>query len=299
MQYKKRLNYEPYLFTIGALAWIGIFIIYPILLALWVSLHRLSLFRIMEGGAFIGLVNYLNEFKDPTFWLSLKVTGIYASCTAIGAFFLGLSAALMMNRSFKGRSLARTLLLLPFIIPELSAAFIWYWMYDRAFGIINYTLVKLALIQAPLGWLATPSLALPSIVVTSIWQLFPFAMVMLLAGLQTIPKELYDAGKVDGASNLQLFGYITWPSIRIVSLFAGLIIGIWSFKGFVMLYALTRGGPARTTEILGLRTYFKAFKFHNLGEGAATGGIILLILVCFTVTYYYIFLRKQVEEVLG
>lgn len=271
------------LLALPAIAVLGFLIAYPIFLTFKLSLSSVLLpsFR----AKFVGLNNATQLFHDPGFWLALKNTAIWAMAVVSLEFVLGLSAALVLNRSFRGRRLFRLLIFLPWTVPKIVAANTWAWMFHGDYGIINATLKTLGLSSWRHVWLGDPATALGAVIVAEVWQGYGFVMLMLLAGLQAIPDDLLSAGKVDGASQWQLFRFIVIPCLRPVIVLVLLLLTIQSFNAFIMVYTMTGGGPAGRTEILGLYIYRLSFQFFRF-EVASAAGIVLLILA-FTVSFFY------------
>jgi len=170
-------------------------------------------------------------------------------------------------------------------VPPVATAMVWSWMLDYQFGVVNHLLQAAHLIRAPIGWLTTPQWAMPSMVLVGIWKMYPIASVMLLAGLQCIPDELYEAAKIDGASRLDGFRYVTLPGLKPVCGILALLLTLWSFRSFTYIYIMTGGGPSQATETAVVLVYMQAFKFFDFGVASALGVVMLLLLVLFTAVY--------------
>ncbi|QMV00882.1 ABC transporter permease subunit [Devosia sp. D6-9] len=267
-------------------------LIYPIVQGILLSFFDTRILNYARG-KFIGLANYERLFVDPYFWNAVRVTFIYGAASMVCTYLLGLGFALLLNRNFPGRGLIRTLFILPWAIPEVVAVLIFVWMLDAQFGVINYALVSVGLIREPLAWLANRDLALPALVLVTSWQQFPLAMLILLAGLQTIPKEEYEAAMVDGANAWSRFIHVTMPGLRAVNVVLVLLLILNSFRRVTMIYAMTGGGPARATETLSILTYNTAFDYQRIGYAAAIGTALLVILLVFSLIYYIALLRQR------
>jgi multiple sugar transport system permease protein len=261
-----------------------VIIVRPILQNAWMSFFDWYLAR-PGSHPFIGLQNYLEVFSAPTFRKSVEVTAIYIGVTVPARFVLGIGIALLLNYSFRGRGLARMLVIVPWAVPEVIAALIWIQMFDYQYGIINYWLMNLGLIKEPLSWLASTSLALPAAMIVNIWKGTPWPAIMLLAGLQSIPLELYEAAMIDGASAWQRFRRVTLPMLKPVSLIVFLLLMIWTVKDFGIVYVLNKGGPAHATEVLTIYVYHQAFEGLRMGEAAAGGMVLLAASMVFTIFY--------------
>lgn len=267
-------------------------LIYPIIQGILLSFFDTRILNYARG-KFIGLANYERLFVDPYFWNSVRVTFLYGIGVMVCTYAVGLCFALLLNRNFPARGLIRTLFILPWAIPEVVAVLIFVWMLDAQFGVINYALASAGLIEAPLAWLSTRELALPALILVTTWQQFPLAMLILLAGLQTIPKEEYEAAMVDGANAWSRFLHVTMPGLRSVNVVLVLLLILNSFRRVTMIYAMTGGGPARATETLSILTYNTAFDYQRIGYAAAVGTALLVILLIFSLIYYVVLLRKR------
>jgi ABC-type sugar transport system permease subunit len=220
-------------------------ILFPFLMNIWLSFTNK---RVGMPTRLIGLANYLYWLGNPDFFKVLVNTLIYTVATIVLKFLLGLASALLLNRRFWGRNFFRVFFLVPWILPSLVTCFTWRWLLDDLVGVINYLLTRLGL-QA-VAWFSRPATALGSVIGVNIWRGFPFFGILLLAALQAIPDELYDAARVDGAGHLQSFRHITIPGIRQIALIAVLLSTIWTFNDFEIVFLLTRGGPGYSSMIL-------------------------------------------------
>lgn len=274
-----------------------VFLAYPIFKAATMSVEYWYLTKPSpDGHYFVGLQNYIDVFKDEYFINSTWVTIKYMFITVIGRFLLGFGAALLLNKSFKGRGLARALLIIPWAVPEVVACLVWILMYDKDFGVVNYMLQNMGLISTNIAFLQDAGVALPAAMAVNIWKGFPFVAIMLLAGMQSIDQQLYEAATVDGANSFHKFRYVTLPSLRPVSLVVMLLLIIWTIKDFAIAYLLAKGGPSRATEILTIFVQQTAFKYFNFGKAAATGMIMLGISFLFTGVYFKV-LNKGEKKV--
>ncbi|MBB2910160.1 arabinogalactan oligomer/maltooligosaccharide transport system permease protein [Streptosporangium becharense] len=242
---------------------------------------------------FVGLENYVGILTSGLFWEKLTWTVVWTvACVALH-YGLGLGLALMLNRRVAFRSAYRLLLILPWAIPGFVSAFIWRYLYNSDFGVINAMLRAAGL--GPVGWLDDPTLAKVAVIAVNVWMGVPFMMVAVLGGLQSIPGELYEAAEVDGATPWQRFRFITLPGLRTVSSTVVLLGTIWTFNMFPVIYLITGGGPGSSTEILVTYAFREAFtSVRNYSNSAAWGVIILLLLVVLAVVYRRS-LRKQGE----
>jgi multiple sugar transport system permease protein len=259
-------------------------IIIPIIRVVYMSFFDYYLAR-PNNHPFIGLQNYTKLFMDKTFFVSVRVTLIYIFVTVILRYVLGLGIALLLHEKFPGRGLARSIMIIPWAVPEVVACLIFIQMFDYQYGIINYWLSQLGIIHEPLKWLADLRLALPSAMLVNIWKGTPWAAIMLLAGLQSIPESLYEAAKIDGANAWQRFRNVTLPLLKPISLAVFLLLVIWTIKDFAIVYVLNKGGPARATEVLTIFLYHKGFEGLRMGVASAAGVILLVVSMLFTIIY--------------
>ena len=265
---------------------IAVFMVMPIAHAALMSVQYWHMARPSpDGNYFLGFKNYTDVLSDPFFYNSLFITVVYIVVTVSMRFLLGFIAALLLNAKFFGRGIARSLIIIPWAVPEVVACLVFILMYNRDFGIINYLLVNMSLLSNNIAFLQDTQYALPAAMAVNIWKGFPFVAIMLLAGLQSIPHELYEAATVDGANFLKKTIRITIPSLKPVALIVFLLLVIWTIKDFAIAFLLARGGPSRATEILTIYVYNLAFRSFRFGEAAATGMIMLIFSLIFTSTY--------------
>jgi len=264
--------------------------LYPLLYSLQLSFYSWKLTRPSLGKVFIGLGNYGEILYDSVFWHSLKITFYFTGATIILQFLIGLGLALLLNAEFKGKSIARSIVLMPLLLPPIAIGLMWRWLFNRELGIVNYFLSLVGISSR--SWLGSPSLALFTVIMVDVWHLTPFVTLVLLAGLQTLSQELYDAAAVDGATRWQKFRYITLPLLRPVILVVLLLRTLGAFGAFPKIFALTKGGPGRTTEILGLLVYRASFKDFNMGYGAALSYVMLFFVMAIAL-FYLKFLSSQ------
>jgi multiple sugar transport system permease protein len=264
----------------------GAVVIYPILTTIGLSLTDAPLIS-LSPPSFAGLSNYAEWLSNPDFWRSLWITLIYTFGVTIGSYAIGLFTALLLNLDFPGRAILRGLVLLPWAIPEVAAVMTWNWMLDYQFGIVN------SLLGSQVGWVTDSAMALWTVTIVTIWKQFPLATVVLLAGLQAIPRELYEAANVDGASRLQQFVHVTLPGLKPVNSVLVMMLILYTFKRISIIYLLTGGGPAKATEILPVITYLEAFKYFRLGSASAVGILALGFTLVITLVYSRVFLREE------
>ena len=238
------------------------------------------------SGELVGLSNYGAVLATERFWSSLRVSVFYTVGATAGVVLFGFYTALLLNQPFPARAVIRSLFIIAWAVPYVTAAMIWRWMLDYQFGVINFTLVNTPFFSESIDWLNSPRLALPSVTIVSIWKLYPLATVMYLAGFQTISPDLYEAGKVDGANALKRMVHITIPAVRSVTTVLVLLVSIWVFgRALVVIYLMTGGGPVGSTENVVLYMYNLAFQFFRMNHAAALGTIVLLVSAVFALLY--------------
>lgn len=241
---------------------------------------------------FVGLKNFRDIVDLESFRPMVTVTIIYTVASVVGKMLAGLGTALLLNRNFYGRGLVRAIMIIPWAIPTVVVAIVFRIALDPVYGMVNVVLLKLGLIPSGINFLAIPSLAVASVIVVGIWKYFPFITLMLLAALQSIPKDLYEVASIDGASAWHKFRHITWPLIMPVWSIVLVLQFVWTLREFELVYLITRGGPANATAIIGVDIYQNAFNFFRLGTAAAEGMFLVVISLIFALVYFR-FLERQ------
>ena len=268
-------------------------VVVPIGLAIKMSLYNDVLYK-PQDYRFIGLGNYLRMVDDPVFWLSLWNSVVWVFGSVVLQFVAGFAAALLLHQAFRGRALVRTLTLLPWIIPGVVVGLIWEWLYQPNYGVINDLLLKAGWMQDRVAWLSSPDLAMGAVVFTNVWRGIPFFAIMLLAGLQAIPDELYEAAHVDGAGVVSRFWHITIPLLRPIIVVATATRIIWTFNYADLIFVMTGGGPANATQITSTYTLMQAYANLDFGYAGALSVVLLLVMLAFTAAYLRI--TRGVEE---
>jgi arabinogalactan oligomer/maltooligosaccharide transport system permease protein len=243
----------------------------------------------------VGLQNYVNVLtgKSGRFWQQFKITLVWTASCVVLHYGLGMGLAVILNREFRGRSLYRVLLIVPWAVPAFVAAFAWRFLYDQQFGLFNAVLKSVGM--HPIAWYDKTSTALFAAITVNVWLGVPFMMVALLGGLQSIPGEVYEAAEIDGATPWQRFVNVTLPGLRPVSMTVILLGTIWTFNMFTVIYLVTGGGPAGTTEILVTGSFRAAFEGIRDYSLAATYGVLILSLLVVYAGVYKRLLRNQTE----
>jgi len=278
-------------------AFLAIFavLVYPLFRAIYMSFHTIILTKPKLGQPFSGLQNYIDVVSNPFFLNAIEKTFTWLFFNLIIQMLLGTLIALLLHKSFAGRGLVRSLLLIPWITPSVVAMLTWRWMYDAEFGLVNQFLKNVNILERGVAFLGNVDSAMPAIILASVWKGTPFVMLMILAALQTVPQELYDAAKVDGANSVQTFFDVTFPLIMPTFIIAATLTVIYTFNNFNAIWLMTEGGPLRATETLPILVYTLAFRNFNLGQASAVGVITLLILAVFVVLFGQRYLRSQVD----
>jgi multiple sugar transport system permease protein len=273
-----------YLYLAPVILVLGGTVLFPILKAMHMSLYHHVLIKPKEYG-FIGLGNYARLLQDQVFWLSLWNSFVWVFGSVTFQFLGGFAAALLLHQGFRGRAVLRTLTLLPWIIPGVVVALIWEFIYQPNYGLLNDVLIRLGWMTERVAWLSSPALAMPAVIVANIWRGVPFFAIMLLAGLQAIPTELYEAARVDGASVGQRFVYITLPMLRPIIVVATATRIVWTFNYADLIFVMTSGGPANATQITSTYTLMQAYSNLDFGYAATLSVALLLIMLAFTTVY--------------
>jgi multiple sugar transport system permease protein len=249
--------------------------IYPLLNSLYLTFNQWSLTSGVPP-RFVWLKNYRTLILDNRFWSSLKTTALFTAGVVSAEMLIGLLLALSASRNTRFRQVCRSVILIPMMITPVVLGLIWKYMFNSDNGIINYLLHFLR-IEGPV-WLGEPKPALPAVLIVDIWQWTPFVFLLLISGLGSLPQEVYEAARVDGASQTQIFRFITVPLLMPFMLVALLIRFIDSFKIFDTIFVMTRGGPANATETLSIYTYKVGLNFFNMGYAATLSYVILIII---------------------
>ena len=267
------------LLMIPGLAVMFILVIIPVLYALNMSLSEYSMGS-LKPPKFIGVDNYIRLFSSGRFLLSVVRTLYYTILSLILPFFIGTIGALIFNQTFRGRGIARTLFLIPYMATPAAVALIWVMMFHPDLGVINY-LLALFKLPTSLG-IFSKTTVIPALALVEGWRLAPFFMIIVLGGLASIPTEVFEAAKVDGANPFQTFIHISLPLIRPHMVIATILIGILLLKAIELLYVMTQGGPGRASETINILLYLQAFAFYNIGYASAIAVVFSIIIVLIT-----------------
>jgi multiple sugar transport system permease protein len=274
----------PWLLLAPALAITTVLVLVPAAQTIWMSFHDVILFR-PRSRPFVGLANYVAAFSDPVFWEGLTSSVIWVVVSVGLQFLLGLGAALLLNRRFAWRGIARALIVVPWALPSVIIGLIWTWMLDFNLGLVNELGLRLGLLAHPIAWLSQPGTAFAAVILAVVWQGFPFFAVTLLAGLQAIPGELYEAASLDGAGGIAKFVHVTLPGLAGVMTTALLLRMIWVANSLDLILVMTGGGPGTATQTLPLHAFLTAWSGGNYGQGSALAVILTLLLLGVVVAY--------------
>ena len=285
----------PYALLAPAVLVLVIFVLYPVAYSVYLSLTDANLLRLAQV-EFIGLENYQRLFSRDVFWESLTNTLIYTVGSVVVSYLIGLMTALILNEDFRFRGLARTLISIPWATPWLVVTLIWYVMFNPQIGPINQVLKAIGVIDTGVPWLYQKQTAMIAIIGVTAWRLFPQATLIILAGLQSISPDLYEAAKVDGADGWQRFRYVTLPSIHTTNLVIIVLLTITSFKLFTIAWTLTQGGPGTATTVLSVYTYQEAFMSNRLGRASALSTISVLVSGILVIVYFIAIGREKPEK---
>ncbi|MFT4038159.1 MAG: sugar ABC transporter permease [Thermomicrobiales bacterium] len=276
-----------YLLVLPAAIFILATVLYPVIYTINLSFYDVNIRNFLAGNApFIGLDGYQTMLTDPAFQRAFVVSLLYTGGSLALTFFGGFALALLFNRVFLGANTMRALILLAWILPSVVSGNIWRWMLDGGNGVVNVLLMRLGLLGRPIFWLTESETALTGVVLATAWSSIPFAMVLLLAGLQGISVTLYEAASLDGAQPWRRFIDITLPLMRPVILVVLLLNFIYTFKTFDTVYIMTRGGPGDATTVLPIFAYTVGFSFFRLGEGAVATTLLLIIPLVLSLVYF-------------
>jgi multiple sugar transport system permease protein len=276
-----------YLLVVPALALVALAFLYPLAFTVDTSFHDVRIGNVVSGGApWVGLDNWRETLADTRFQHALMVSAIYSVASIGIAFVIAFALALLLAERFPGSGTMRALLLLGWVLPTVVSANVWRWMLDGEYGVLNFVLEKVGLIDGPTFWLTDPATALIGAILVTVWITVPFDLVLLIAGLQGIPAQLHEAAASDGATAWQRLRHITLPLMRPVSLVVVLLSFIYTFRTFDNVYVLTRGGPGDATSIVPIYAYQESFRFFRFGEGAVATTVLLVISLVLCLGYF-------------
>jgi len=265
-------------FALPALIVLFMLIAYPVFYTGWLSVTN-------DQGQYMGLQNFSAVLRPRVTTQALWNTLWWVAGSIFFQVLLGIAAAILLNQNFRGRALVRSIALIPWVIPGIVAATTWAWMFHTEFGIINYMLTSTGAIDEPVGWLTRSNTVMPAMIAINVWKLFPFVAIMVLAGLQSIPQELYEAARMDGATYWEEVRHVMLPQIRPVIAAVTLLLVIWALNAITIIYAITKGGPANRTVITPIQIFRLAFESVEFNQAAALSvmffGVVMLIVLAY------------------
>lgn len=296
MSSERRVNRVAYLMNVPALVVIACLVAYPIGYSFWLSLHKYNL-KLPGARRFIGFDNYLSLFHDEVFLRSITVSAAFVLVVVVSTVVLSMTLALVLNEAFVGRGVLRSLVLLPWAMPGVVNGLMWRWIFDAKVGALNGLLTDLGLISSYQAWLTSPVAAFFVATTAEVWNLLPLAVIILLAGLSTIPTELYDAARVDRAGVVQRFRHVTLPWLLHPLLIVLILETMNAIRAFDVIYVLTGGGPGDATNVIALATVRTAFTFTDFGLGNTYAYVITLLTLVISVIYLGLLYRRGRVEV--
>jgi multiple sugar transport system permease protein len=283
-----------YLFILPSFLHLLFFLVIPMVFSLYLSFHNWN-GPSFQNAPFIGLDNYIFMIGDKRFWNAMKNTAYYTLMAVPLGMIISLLIALVMNQNLRGVYIFRTLFFMPVISSWVAVSVIWITLLDPNVGIVNYVLRSIGL--PPVNWLGDPHSAMPSLVMITIWKNAGFNMVIWLAGLQAIPRELHEAAAIDGASNLQIFRYVTLPLLSPTTFFLAITGVISSFQVFSPVYVITKGGPLDSTDVAVFRIFQRAFSEFKMGYASAQAWILFVIIFVLTLVQF-LYMRHRIEQII-
>jgi multiple sugar transport system permease protein len=279
------------LLMLPAVVLLALLMVYPVLYGVWISFFNKHSF--FPEQTFIGFDNYFFLLRDPEFWAAVRRGLVYALSTIVLQMVLGLAAALLLNELFPGRGLLRAIVIFPYVVPTVVAVIVWKWLLNSQFGLINYLIETAGLTEHPISFMGKDWIMV-SLIIVSVWQFFPFVVIGVLARLQTVPEELYEAAKVDGANAWQRFFHVTLPQLQSVLFVVVLLRSIWMFTKFDTPWLMIQGGGAETyIRTLPIYTYMRTFSYYEAGLGSAMAVVMFLSLAVAAAFYFRIWRREE------
>jgi len=280
-----------WLLLLPALALLLALTLYPVLYGAWLSLFAKHSFFPEQN--WVGLGNYVYVVQDGEFWASVWRGTVYSVTTIALQIGLGVAAALVLNEMFPGRNILRAIVIFPYVVPTVVAVILWKWLLNSQFGLINYMLEDVGIVDRPISWMGRDWIMV-SLILVSVWQFFPFVVIGVLARLQSIPNELYEAATVDGAGAWQRFRHVTLPQLKSVLFVIVLLRSIWMFTKFDTPWLMIQGGGAETyIRTLPVYTYMRTFALYEAGKGAAMAILMFLILAAASAIYFRVWKREE------
>jgi len=283
-----------WLFLLPALLLLLFVFGYPIARAFWLSFFTRNLGTELKP-VFSGLYNYVRMAGDGRFWQSFWTTTVFTTAAVVSELILGMGIALVLNHKFRGRGFVRTTAILPWALPTALIGLAWAWIFNDQFGVVNDILLRLGLIKSGINWLGDPTLAMVAVIFADVWKTTPFISILLLAGLQSISTDLYEAHSIDGATPWQNFTRITLPLLMPQILIALLFRFAQSFGIFDLIAVMTGGGPGGATEVVSLYIYSTVMRYLDFGYGAALVVVTFLLLIVAVAIASYLLTKSRAK----
>ena len=284
-------KYEPYLYLLPAISILCVFLLFPFVWNIYISTHGVSITTILKEWEFVWFDNYIQVLNDPNFHTSIKISIIFVGGSVAFQFLIGLIISSLLNQNIRGKQILIALIVIPWITSGLIAAFSFKFIFDNSFGIINYILEYLGF--SSIAWLSDPNMVVWSIVIANVWYGTPFTILFLTAGLLSINPAIYESAKVDGASKIKSYFYLTLPMIKSFIIIDIILITIWSINFFEIPLIMTGGNPLFASTPASLYMYRQAFEFGLLSKGSASGIILLSINIVVAIIYIIALKRRQ------
>lgn len=281
----------PYLFITPCAILIAAIVLYPLLSGIGDSFLNINLL-INRPVKFIGFENFINLFKDNLFGIAFYKSAIWTITILVGEMVIGFAIAWLLNRDIKGRKVFRLLVLVPWVIPNAIAGIIWKWIYAEQYGLLNYTLSKLGIITSYKSWLGSSNIAFWAILTVALWKAIPFVVLVILAGLQSINKDLYEAAEVDGANEIQKFFHITLHGVKNIAIIVAILTSIWNFNQFEIIQVTTRGGPGSATLTMPIFSYELFLQSFQVSYASSAATIMLIVMA----VPMYIYIKNVMAE---
>ncbi|MFA9379455.1 MAG: carbohydrate ABC transporter permease [Acetanaerobacterium sp.] len=292
MKTMKKMLSSGVLYVVPALLVIALVMLYPLLYTFMTGFQESTLF--MDKPIFSGFDQYVKLFADKIFLLTIKNTLVWTFFSVLFQFAIGFAAALAVHQHFvKGKPILRILLMIPWVLPSVIGASVWQWMYHPDFGLINYILESVGLIDGKVSWLSSVDTALAAVIVVNVWKMFPFVMLMLEAALQSVSKELKEAATIDGAGRFRTFMTVTIPAISTTCFTVILLMTIWTLNAFTFIFTLTAGGPAHQTEVMSMYIYKTTFQNYDFGMASAASTVLFLLSIVISIAYFTLFKKEE------
>ena len=281
---KEKFNFAPYILILPACLLMGLIMIYPLGKVFYLSFQHYNPTKPFTNG-FAGLDNFITIFTKKEFYNALGVSAKFVACEVVLQLIFGMIVALILNQKFKGRGFFRALTFIPWALSGVLTAVLWSIMFNQHFGVLNDLLAKLGIIKEPIAWLANTKFVLGSVIVAELWRGIPFFAISLLAAMQGLPDDIYEAARVDGSTKFQTFRFITLPMLKNTIVLTTLLRTIWEFNSVDLIDSLTGGGPVGKTTTLSMLIANQAIKTSNYGYGSALSVVSFAILAVIAVIY--------------